>query len=195
MGGSGPRKEETGEFPGDGEERCLGEAAPIPCKILPRSSASLLLSVPLQENSGEEVLDCEAYSSPATPSPPRGSKEKNREPASGQLCTWCPEAVPGASASRFCALPPRTGQGLLVPGGAFPAARMRPGPHSFLGWACPAQAPNVEAHARSTAAGSVYPVLGSGPEHDWGLLPPAGPAGSIRRERVWVEPGSQKAEF
>lgn len=50
------------EFPGDGEKRCLEEAAAIPCKILPRSLASLLRSVPLQENSEEEVLDCEVYS-------------------------------------------------------------------------------------------------------------------------------------
>ncbi|XP_045862035.1 uncharacterized protein LOC123942180 [Meles meles] len=72
------------EFPGDGEKRCLEAAAPIPCKLLPGSLASLLRSVPLQEHSGEEVLDGEVHSPPAAPSPPRGSKEKNREPASGQ---------------------------------------------------------------------------------------------------------------
>lgn len=42
------------EFPEDGEKRRLEEAAAIPCKILPRSLASLLRSVPLQENSGEK---------------------------------------------------------------------------------------------------------------------------------------------
>lgn len=36
--------------------------------------SSLLIPAPLVENSGQGMLDCKVYNSPAAPSPPRGSQ-------------------------------------------------------------------------------------------------------------------------
>lgn len=109
----------------------------------------------LQENSGQEVLGCTWYNSPAVPSPPRGSRLRaNLLPEVGKRPRWPAPHFPG------------TGQQRRVRGGAFPAARMRgvpppPAPR------CPAQARPAPGAASQVAAGSgplwPQPRLGSGP--------------------------------
>lgn len=70
------RRRKSGEVPGGWEKRSL-ESRPhllkTPTKVLCMVS-SLLIPAPLVENSGQGMLDCKVYNSPAAPSPPRGSQ-------------------------------------------------------------------------------------------------------------------------
>lgn len=65
-------KEEIWGIPWRTREAIRGRPDPISCKNLPRSSVLLLISAPPQENSGQDVLDCEVDNSPVPPSPPCG---------------------------------------------------------------------------------------------------------------------------